>query len=59
MPWAGADRRAPRRVYGVYDGMHTLPLWRAPSGYSRGARVYDHTTTARHDMSTPPPSLYT
>ena len=28
---------------------------RAPSRHSRGARVYGHTTTAMHKLSTPPP----
>ena len=27
---------------------------RAPSRHSRGARVYGHTTTAMHKLSTPP-----
>ena len=30
---------------------------RAPSGHSRDARVYGHTTTAMHELSTPPPPL--
>ena len=28
---------------------------RAPSGHSRDARVYGHTTKAMHKLSTPPP----
>ena len=36
-----------------------MPAWlvktrRAPSRYSRDARVYGHTTTAMHNLSTPP-----
>ena len=36
-----------------------LPAWsvkaqRAPSQHCRDVRVYGHTTTAMHDMSTPP-----
>ena len=37
-----------------------MPAWpvktqRAPSRHSRNARVYGHTTTAMHEISTPPP----
>ena len=31
---------------------------RAPSRHCRGARVYDHTTTAMHDNEYPPPPAY-
>ena len=30
---------------------------RAPSRHSRDARVYGHTTTAMHQLSTPPPLI--
>ena len=32
---------------------------RAPPRHLIDARVYDHTTTAMHDMSTPPPGTIT
>ena len=30
---------------------------RAPSGHSRDATVYDHTTTAMHKLGIPPPTV--
>ena len=44
---------APRLVQGM--SARLVKTGRAPPGRSRDARVYDHTTTAMHKLSTPPP----
>ena len=46
--------------HGVPRLVQAMPAWsgktrRVPSRHCRDARVYGHTTTAMHDMSTPPP----
>ena len=51
-----ATRRTPR---GASRLVHAMSAWlvktrRAPSRHSRDARVYGHTTTAMHKLSTPP-----
>ena len=52
-----AARRTP---HGASRLVHAISAWlvktrRAPSRHSRDARVYGHTTTAMHKLSTPPP----
>ena len=52
-----ATRRTP---HGASRFVQAVSAWlvktrRAPSRHSRDARVYDHTTTAMHKLSTPPP----
>ena len=52
-----ATRRTP---YGALRLVQAMPAWlvktrRAPSRHSRDARVYGHSTTAMHKLSTPPP----
>ena len=52
-----ATRRTP---HGASCLVLAIPAWlvktrRAPSRHSRNARVYAHTTTAMHKLSTPPP----
>ena len=53
--------RATRRTsHGASRSVQATSAWlmktrRAPSRHSRGARVYGHTTTAMHKLSTPPP----
>ena len=49
-----------RKPHGASRLVQTMPAWvvktlRAPSRNSRDARVYGHTTTAMHKLSTPPP----
>ena len=51
-----ATRRTP---HGAMRLVHAMSAWlvktrRAPSRHSRDARVYGHTTTAMHILSTPP-----
>ena len=53
-----AIRRTP---HGISRFVQAMPAWlvktrRAPSRHSRDARVYGHTTTAMHKLSTPSPS---
>ena len=53
-----ATRRTP---HGASRLVQAISAWlvktrRAPSRHSRNARVYGHTTTAIHKLSTPPPS---
>ena len=54
-----ATRPAPHGASRLVQPMSawSVKTLRAPSWYCRGARVYGHTTTTMHDMSTPPPSL--
>ena len=52
-----ATRRTP---HGASRLVQAMSVWlvksrRAPSRHSRDARVYGHTTTAMHKLSTPPP----
>ena len=52
-----ATRQTP---HGASRFVQAMSAWlvktrRAPSRYSRDARVYGHTTTAIHKLSTPPP----
>ena len=52
-----ANRRTP---HGASRLVQAMPAWlvrtrRAPSRHSRDARVYGHTTTAMHKLSTSPP----
>ena len=54
-----ATRRTP---HGASRLVQAMSVWlvksrRAPSRHSRDARVYGHTTTAMHKLSTPPPPL--
>ena len=49
-----------RATHGASRLVHAMFTWsvktrRAPSRYSRNVRVYDHTTTSIHKLSTPPP----
>ena len=54
-----ATRRTPHGASGLVQAINVCP-WlvktrRAPSRHSRDARVYGHTATAMHKLSTPPP----
>ena len=51
-----------RTPHGVSRLVQAMSAWlvktrRAPSRYSRDVRVYGHTTTAMHKLTTPPPLL--
>ena len=53
-----------RTPHGGLRLVHAMSVWwvktrRAPSWHSRDTRVYGHTTTAMHDMSTPPITPFT
>ena len=52
-----ATRRTPHRASRLVQAMSAwlVKTRRAPSRHSRNARVYGHTTTAMHKLSTPPP----
>ena len=54
-----ATRRTPHGASCLVQAMSTwlVKTRRAPSRHSRDARVYGHTTTAMHKLSTPPPPL--
>ena len=55
-----ATRLTPHGASRLVQAMSTwsVETRRAPFRHRRDARVYGHTTTARHDMSVPPPRLY-
>ena len=52
-----ATRRTPHRASRLVQAISAwlMKIQRAPSRHSRDARVYGHTTTATHKLSTPPP----
>ena len=52
-----ATRRTPHRASCLVQSVSAwlVKTRRAPSQHSRDARVYGHTTTAMHKLSTPPP----
>ena len=54
-----ATRRTPHGASHLVQAMFAwlVKTRRAPSRHSRDARVYGHTTTAMHNLSTPPPAL--
>ena len=53
-----ANRRTPRGTSRLLQSMSawSVKTRRVPSRHCRDARVYGHTTTAMHDMGTPPVS---
>ena len=54
-----ATRRTPHVVPRLVQAMSawSVKTRRLPSRHCKDARAYGHTTTAMHDMSTPPPAL--